>query len=384
MLRSTRPIFRTPSAFLLLIALSATLLFPACTAKGPAAPAVPADLTKHPVYSKYDFGDGSKVINFATQPLAAPAGTVGEAMAHDLTLKRDLDRLGFTIRFHPFLKGSDLNFFMDRGKIDVAIAGDMPTLLMAAKSAIRVVGVTSIGYGAVVLKNGTLVQDLKGKRIGNAPGSSAHFTILEALRRSGMRESDLTLVPMDVDDMIDALSRGEIDGFSAWEPAPSAAVQKVPGTRKIFRMTSSSYVYFSRSFAEKNPEAARRITASMIRSVRWMRADFRNLLTASGWTVAAEEALRSGEHQSSIEQIASVTKENLLNLSGVPLIPPNHLRAEGDLQNKFLFLKSKGMIPATDSWETVLSCFDTELARSLLSSPAEHRLDTFRFSPDTP
>jgi len=64
------------------------LLFPGCTAKEPPAPAGPADLAKHPVYSKYDFGEGGKTINFATQPLAVPEGPLGEAMARGRSLHR--------------------------------------------------------------------------------------------------------------------------------------------------------------------------------------------------------------------------------------------------------------------------------------------------------
>jgi len=376
--------FGTPSALLLAVALCTALLFPGCTAKEPPAPAGPADLTKSPLYSKYDFGEAGKTINFATQPLAVPEGPLGEAMARDLTLQGVLARLGFRIRFHPFLKGGDINFFMDKGKVDAAIVGDMPTLLMAAKSAIRVGGLAKLGYGAVVLKNGTLLEDLRGKRIGNAPGTTGHFTILEALRQGRLRESDVSLVTMDVSAMTDALARGEIDGFSSWEPAPTVATATIPGTAKIFRMANSSYLYFSRPFVEKNPEAARAIVASMIRSVRWMRADHRNLMKATGWTLSAGNALAAGKYGASAEQIASITKDSLLDISGAPLIPPVHLRDGGPLQAEFLFLQSQGKIPSTVPWETLRSCFDTELAKSVLSAADRHGLDAFRFASDSP
>jgi len=382
--RATRPSFRAPSVFLLAAALTAALLFPACTSKEPAPPAVPADLAKHPVYSTYDFGGGPKVIHFATQPLAAPEGPLGEAMARDLTLQRDLSRLGFRIRFHPFLKGGDLNFFMDRGKIQAAIAGDMPTLLMASKSAIRVGSLAKLGYGAVVMRNGTLVEDLRGKRIGNVPGTTGHFTLLEAIRKAGLKESDVTVVPMDVNAMTAALSRNEIDGFSAWEPAPSIAVATVHGTNKVFRMANSSYIYFSRHFAEENPEATRTIVASIIRSVNWMREDHQNLVKASRWALSATETLAPGGNGATIEQIAMLTSEDLLDLAEAPRIPSTHIRTDGPLHKEFLFLQSQGKIPSAVAWETAGACFDLVLAKSVFSFPEQYNLRDYLYSPDTP
>jgi ABC-type amino acid transport substrate-binding protein len=382
--RSTRPSFGAPSALLLAAALCTALLLPGCTAKEPPASGGPADLTKHPIYSKYDFDTDPKVITLATQPLAVPEGSLGEAMARDLTLQRDLARLGFRIRFLPFLKGGDINFFMDKGKVDAAIVGDMPTLMMAAKSAIRVGGLAKLGYGAVVLKNGMMLEDLRGKRIGYAPGTTGHFTLLEAIRQARLRETDVSLVAMDVNAMTAALSQNEIDGFASWEPAPTVAVATTPGTSKVFRMANSSYLYFSRPFVERNPEATRAIIASMIRSVRWMRADHRNLMKTTGWTLSSGKTLASGNFGATIEQIASITRESLLDISGAPLIPPIHLRIGGPLQMEFLFLQSQGKIPSTVSWETVRACFDTELAKSILSSSEGYGLDEFRYAADTP
>jgi len=116
----------------------------------------------------------------------------------------------------------------------------------------------------------------------------------------------------------------------------------------------------------------------MIRSMRWMRADHRNLMKATGWTLSA------GKYGAGVEQIASITRENLLDISGAPLIPAIHLRAGGPLQMEFLFLQSQGKIPSTVPWETVRSCFDTELAKSILSAADGSGLDAFRFAADSP
>jgi ABC-type nitrate/sulfonate/bicarbonate transport system substrate-binding protein len=374
------PLRRTSAT--LAIAFAAALLCAGCEAKpGTPAPAA-GDLTKHPVYSKYDFGKTPDVIDLATQPLATPEGPLGEVMARDLVLQERLRKLGVRIRVHPFLKGGDINFFMDRGQVDVAIVGDMPTLMMASKSSIRVAALAKMGYGSVVLREGTLVEDLRRKRIGYAPGTTGHFVLLGALSQAKLAETDVSLLPMDVDSMPGALSRGEIDGFSSWEPAPTVAIASDPRVRTVFRMANSSYLYFSNRFFGENPEAAKEIVAAVIRAVHWMRADHRNLLNASEWTVAAGEALAGRKYGCTAEQIVILAGKNLVDVAGAPILPQSHLRQDGPLHKEFLFLQSQGKIPASVAWETVVSCFDPELAKAVLSSPVRYRVDEFRYSGD--
>jgi len=115
-----------------------------------------------------------------------------------------------------------------------------------------------------------------------------------------------------------------------------------------------------------------------------MRADHRNLMKATGWALSAGNALTAGKYGAGVEQIASITKESLLDISGAPMVPPVHLRTGGPFQMEFLFLQSQGKIPPTVSWDTVRSCFDTELAKSILSAADGYGLDAFRFAADSP
>jgi NitT/TauT family transport system substrate-binding protein len=60
--------------------------------------------------------------------------------------------------------------------------------------------------------------DLRGKKVGTPANTSSQFYLVKALRRAGLKESDVTVVPMAVTDMAAALRRGDVDAVSGWEP----------------------------------------------------------------------------------------------------------------------------------------------------------------------
>ena len=90
------------------------------------------DLSNHPVYSNYYFGEDDSVIDIGTQPIGVSPGIIGEILGHDAVLHSALAELGLEIRIHHFLKGSDSNFFLERGDLEVVTGGDMPALIACA------------------------------------------------------------------------------------------------------------------------------------------------------------------------------------------------------------------------------------------------------------
>ncbi len=60
--------------------------------------------------------------------------------------------------------------------------------------------------------------DLKGKRIGTYPGTSAAFYLHKALARAKLTEKDVTIVPLSPQESADALIAGSIDAMAMWEP----------------------------------------------------------------------------------------------------------------------------------------------------------------------
>lgn len=61
-------------------------------------------------------------------------------------------------------------------------------------------------------------SDLKGKRIATYANSSAAFYLDRVLRRNGISNADVTIVPLRIPEFADALVSGRVDAISMWQP----------------------------------------------------------------------------------------------------------------------------------------------------------------------
>lgn len=121
------------------------------------------DLSLHPIYSSYNFSHENNVIDIGIQPLWIPPGIITEAMKRDAVLQRTLSEYGMELRFNAFLKGADVNFFLKRGDLEIATAGDMPMLTASASYDTTVTSLIQYGYSSIVARQHMLVPELREK-----------------------------------------------------------------------------------------------------------------------------------------------------------------------------------------------------------------------------
>ncbi len=379
-LRDVRARIKLVGAFLLAGVILLITIFFLTTGKVKESHTVSApDLSNHPIYSSYDFGQDDNIIDFGIQPLGVPIGVLSEAMKRDIVLRKALSDQGLKLRFHPFLKGADVNFFLRRGDLEVALGGDMPALTACAASGVLIVTLTKQGFTSIVAHRSMLIRELRGKRIGYPFGSNAHYALLQVLSSAGLGETDVHLIRLNVNEMPDALAKGELDAFAAWEPIISIALTTYDDFVAIHRSLSTSYLYFSRSFAERYPEVVRQIAASQVRSMAWMRHQKTNLFDTCRQSMQAGEELSGQVPVLSEKQCASIVKSDLLDASLVGIIPERDLAPEGRLFREFQFLQGLGKIPDTVAWDQVRSCFDLALLEQVLSEAQKYRLDVYEY-----
>lgn len=348
--------------------------------KVPIAPA--PDLSKHPVYGKYIFGRPDSVIDVGMQPLALTISAISEAMKRDAVLKTALSEQGLEIRFHPFFQGADANFFFQRGDLDAVMAGEMPTLAAATVSDVIIVAQNLLGFNSIVARRHMLIKDLRGKRIGYAFGSGAHYNILEALSSEGIRETDVRLIQLNVNEMPEALAQGKIEAFSAWEPTPTIALAKFDDFVTIHRSLVSAFLYFSQAFVDRYPQAVHQIVASQVRSINWMKRRKRNLLKVCRWTAQAGKDFTGRETVLSGEQCAFLLRGDLLDIGNVSTIPKQDLETGGRLSWEFEFLKNLGEISGTVDWEKVRSRFNLAIIKKVFAAPKEFQIYTYKYADD--
>ncbi len=337
------------------------------------------DLSKHPIYSTYDFGEPSQVINFGTQPLAVPIGVIGEMIKRDNILKKTMQEKGIEIRFHPFLKGADLNFFFKRGQIDAAMGGDMPTMTLASEFDIMVAALVKQGSSELITNKDIQLWDLKGRRIGYPPNSNAHRSLLVALSSVGLKASDVQMIPLDINQMTEALHNGKIDAFSAWEPIPTLALTRYDNLVSIHKDLNESYLFFNRAMLSRHPDIAHHLVASLVRAVACMKKSHNNLLEASRWSIEAGKPLQERVLVPTAEQIADITTRDLLDLISFPAIPEKNFMLDGPLHEEFEFLATLGNIPPSIKWERIAGSLDRTIIREVVSKAEKYRIYEFDY-----
>ena len=337
------------------------------------------DFSHHPVYSKYKFNNAENVINLGVQPLYSPTGFITEVMKRDAVLRKNLSASGMEARYYAFLKGGDVNCFLRNGDIDVGIGGDMPAITAAATMDTVIPALIQQGFTSVVAKRSMLIRELRGKKIGYAFGSNAHYALLKALSSGRLSEDHVKLIPMDVNEMPEALQSGKVIAFSAWEPTPAITLMKYSENVVIHRYLSSGYIYFTKIFSDKYPEVVRQIVAAEIRALRWMQSSRENLLKASEWALQASERLTMQKVELSVEENASLAEDDILGITSAPIIPQNDLRQNGSLFTEFEFLKALNQIPASANWKKVRGSFDLQIMIDVVTHSKEYKLNEFNY-----
>ena len=93
----------------------------------------------------------------------------------------------------------------------------------------------SNGNDMVVAKPGiTSLKDLKGKKIGIEIGFVEHLLLLNGLKKVGIAESEVELVPTPTNQTPQVLASGQVDAIAAWQPNSGAALKALAGSKSIY------------------------------------------------------------------------------------------------------------------------------------------------------
>jgi len=178
-------------------------------------------------------------------------------------------------------------------------------------------------------------------------------------------ESDVEMIPLDVTEMPDALNKGDIDAFSAWEPTPTISLMRFADHRIIQQSLISGYLYFSATFARDHPEAVDEIVLAVIRALNWMGARPASLERASAWGFSAAERLESDVSRLGLDAYLDIARDDHVISTADPALPVLDLEDGGRLQHEFEFLQSLGKISGSITWGEAKRCFDSTIVERL-------------------
>ena len=145
------------------------------------------------------------------------------------TLEPKLKALGYDVKWTEFQFGPPLLEAINVGAIDFGNTGETPPVFaQAAGAPIRYVAYeppAQKGEAILVQKDSPLksVADLKGKKVAVAKGSNAHYLLVKALEKAGVKYEDITPAFLAPADARAAFESGAVDAWSIWDPYQSAA-----------------------------------------------------------------------------------------------------------------------------------------------------------------
>jgi NitT/TauT family transport system substrate-binding protein len=124
------------------------------------------------------------------------------------------------------------------GKVDAVMVTNGDALVTGAtggKNVMVLVTDYSNGNDMVVAKPGIKsLKDLKGKKIGVEVGLVDHLLLLNGLKKAGLGEGDVTIVPTPTNQAPQVLASGQVDAVAAWQPNSGAALKALPGSTAVY------------------------------------------------------------------------------------------------------------------------------------------------------
>ncbi|HEY3424116.1 MAG TPA: aliphatic sulfonate ABC transporter substrate-binding protein [Negativicutes bacterium] len=132
--------------------------------------------------------------------------------------------LGVKVNFKKFDSGRDVNNAFASNSIDFALIGSTPASVGIAKGlGYEVFWIHDVIGAAesLAVKNSANInslKDLKGKKVAVPFSSTAHYSLLNALKLEGVNLSEVKILDMQPPDIFAAWQRGDIDAAYVWNP----------------------------------------------------------------------------------------------------------------------------------------------------------------------
>ncbi len=156
-----------------------------------------------------------------------------------------LDNTSYKIEWSTFTSGPPLLEAANAGAVDIGAVGNTPPIFSAAANAkITIVQAgqhTGPGDAILVPADSPIQnpQQLKGKTIAVAQGSSAHGQLLSVLDKYGIAPSDVKINYLQPSDAYAAFTQHRVDAWSIWDPYTAQALLQAHA-RSIINGTSGT------------------------------------------------------------------------------------------------------------------------------------------------
>lgn len=287
---------------------------------------------------------------------------------------------GLSITLTPFDSAAKMVAPLGAGQLDVGGGAPAAGLYNAVARGIDIKIVADkgssppgYGYNPLLVRKDLVdsgkfrsFKDLKGLKVaGVSKGTSPDSILNEALKKGGLKFSDVEMVYMGFPQHVLALQNKAVDASVTTEPSATRAIQSGAAVRyhndEIYPNQQIAVVLYSGTFIKQNPDAAKRFMRAYIRAVR----DY-------------NDALKDGKLAGrNAEEIVTILTEytKIQDANVYRTIVPNGCNPNGkvnevSLRKDFEFYKSQGLIEGN---VTVEKALDNSFAEATVKELGPYR-----------
>ncbi|WP_071393947.1 ABC transporter substrate-binding protein [Bacillus tuaregi] len=217
--------------------------------------------------------DESIVVNIALNGKMSPL-TIGRDKGW---FEEEFSKLNAKIEWSEFTSGPPLLESLAANHVDISFLGDGALIAGLDKDLpFEVIAQTSNGKSNVriITPNDSeikSIEDLKGKKVGVASGTTGHVYLAKALKYHGLTLDDVRIINLQPDDAQSAFETKQLDAWAVWEPYKTNNVEK--GIAKELNVDGEilapGAIIARTGFAKEHPEMVEAYLKAYKKSADW-------------------------------------------------------------------------------------------------------------------
>ena len=183
------------------------------------------------------------------------------------------DEEGLDLTLYEFADGPTEIAAMESGSIDLAYIGNGAHKLCVTGDASIFLPQQVNTTDSVVVNEASgikTLEDLKGKKVAYASGTSSETSLKSALDKAGLSFDDIEAYETEASNMVASMASGSVDACATWSPYTLEILNEVEGTKKLEfengTVSLASWVALP-SYVEKNRDILVRFSCALLKAM---------------------------------------------------------------------------------------------------------------------
>ena len=190
---------------------------------------------------------------------------------------------GVDVQLRECASGRECYQWLAEGRVDVATAAELQVATGSAANRelaiIATISTSSYQIKLVARRSAKIAEapQIRGKRIGTVPGSSAQYFLDNWLVYNDIDPRSVTIVGLAPNNLTPALQARDVDAIAVWEPVASSAALALGGDAVTFTSPRVYTQHFSlvaaRPLLERRADDVERLLRALLRAQRAIQAE---------------------------------------------------------------------------------------------------------------